>query len=498
MRMNRVFFLFLVLTIISSGCRKKPAPTTTPLHWAAKTGDVQQLDSLLSSGADANVGSDSYIGCPLFLAIHKNQERMVKILLDGGANPNTTSFGGQTPLHIAVQNINTSIMELLIAENANVNAHDNSGSTPLHEISYYTSDHKNKDAANLLIAHGADLEAKDHKGVTPLHIAAYVGDRYVVELLVTKGANVNSKNNDGEIPLAYVLSHHSEIPLPHYSVIEPTVIIYLIKHGADINLSSDNKTRLLSFAASEGIKDLSERLIVSGAEVNPKDRRGNRTHGPLLKAICSGHDEIAKFLIANVADMSNLNIRDDSGNMPLHEAILMRNMLLVERPLTYGSEVDALDSSGNPPHEATLMRNELLIERLLTYGAEVDAFDASGNPPLHHAARENDTNLIKLLLAHGADVDLKNRSGISPLHYAVAAGYNNIIMLLLKSGADANIRDNDGDTPLHSAALKNHKEIVELLLANGAEVTAKDNSGRTPVDEAARRGHSDIVELLRK
>jgi ankyrin repeat protein len=50
----------------------------------------------------------------------------------------------------------------------------------------------------LLLAKGGDIEAKDSEtGATPLHMAASWGRREVLELLLSKGANPNSRNKSG-------------------------------------------------------------------------------------------------------------------------------------------------------------------------------------------------------------------------------------------------------------------------------------------------------------
>ena len=63
----------------------------------------------------------------------------------------------------------------------------------------------------LLIAKGADVNAKDMKGRTPLHEAAASGHKEIVEVLVTKGADVNA-NIGGWTPLHLAVDEgHTEI-----------------------------------------------------------------------------------------------------------------------------------------------------------------------------------------------------------------------------------------------------------------------------------------------
>ncbi len=73
------------------------------------------------------------------------------------------------------------------------------GGSPLH-LAVVT---KQKDIARALIEGGAyiDIRAKDVVGGTPLHWVAFYGMLDMTELLVTSGADLNSKDNFGSIPL---------------------------------------------------------------------------------------------------------------------------------------------------------------------------------------------------------------------------------------------------------------------------------------------------------
>ena len=156
MKTDRFFCLFLALVLLWAGCRKKPAPTTTPLHWAAKTGDVHRLSSLLSGGADVNARDEN----------------------------------GWTALHWAVQNGHRQVAQLLISGGAYVNAESKQGSTPL----FLAMGEGNEDLLAMLIANGADVNAlcgKNHE--YPLHFAVRNGQRKTAELLIDAGADLNSQ-----------------------------------------------------------------------------------------------------------------------------------------------------------------------------------------------------------------------------------------------------------------------------------------------------------------
>ena len=54
-----------------------------------------------------------------------------------------------------------------------------------------------------LVAKGADVEAKTPSGWAPLHYAARRGHTNIVKLLLAKGANVNTKDENGRFAWFY-------------------------------------------------------------------------------------------------------------------------------------------------------------------------------------------------------------------------------------------------------------------------------------------------------
>ena len=124
----------------------------------------------------------------LHLAVANGSLDAVKALLAGSANPNARNNQGNTPLHLA--NGNIAIIKELLAGGANPTIKNNLGEKPL----------------GITAVNGAnDINTKhcpkNRNGNTPLHVAAENGDLELVKQLVTKGADINAKNNNGFLPM---------------------------------------------------------------------------------------------------------------------------------------------------------------------------------------------------------------------------------------------------------------------------------------------------------
>ena len=96
-----------------------------------------------------------------------------------------------------------------VSKGMDVKAKTQAGTAPLH----FAICNGHRDIAEYLISEGADINAKNNEGgQTPLHIAARNGQKDVVELLIAKGADVNALNNSGWMPLKLAENQgHTEI-----------------------------------------------------------------------------------------------------------------------------------------------------------------------------------------------------------------------------------------------------------------------------------------------
>jgi len=150
-----------------------------------------------------------------------------------------------------------------------------------------------KDIAELLLSKGADVNAKANNGMTPLHLLAaalrHEYDKGVVELLLAKGADVNARDKDGKTPL------HLAAEACHKDVAE-----LLLANKAEVDAKDNTgKTPLhllataWSFQRHEDYKGVVELLLAKGADVNVRDKDGKT---PMKMAEQRGNKDIAELL----------------------------------------------------------------------------------------------------------------------------------------------------------------------------------------------------------
>jgi ankyrin repeat protein len=198
---------------------------STPLMYATSP-DIAQL--LISAGANVNA-FDSHGWTPLLLACSHANAPLAQLLLDHRAEPNVENFHGATPISWAAYHGLTDIVRLLIQRRADVNTPNNAGWTPLmyakdpeivqlllnakadvnarDTYTWATIFHApTPQILQLLLDHGADTQhlnvnAIDYLGRTPLIAACQANNIPLAQLLIDRGANINTRDNAGNSAL---------------------------------------------------------------------------------------------------------------------------------------------------------------------------------------------------------------------------------------------------------------------------------------------------------
>ena len=233
--------------------------------------------------------------------------------------------------------------------------------------------------------------------------------------------------------------------------------------------------------------------VVPWTDVEVRDDRGQT---PLHRAVSDGLGGLVQGLIAAGADVM---ARDQKDETPLHKAVFIANPNMVPMLLAAGAEVNARNESGDAPlHKAVFGDDLAVIEALLEAGADIGARGRGSQTPLHKAAGSTRNRaMIAKLLDAGARLEMRDELDSTPLHAASRGGHPAIIRELLSRGANVAARCFDGGTPLHEAARWAHDaEIVKTLLDANAPLDARNDFGESPLHEAARKGQPGIVSAL--
>lgn len=120
-------------------------------------------------------------------------------------------------------------------------------------------------------------------------------------------------------------------------------------------------------------------------------------------------DNDFKTVINIINEKDGLNIKDDLGRTPLHEAAYYGIGEMVELLLAKGFYVNTKDSTGSTPlHEAAMAFHDYkdykgVIIQLLSKGADINERDNCGATPLRIALTENRLEIIDLLRSYGGE-----------------------------------------------------------------------------------------------
>lgn len=141
-------------------------PDGFALGQACWLGRAENVQLLLDAGAKPDDG--------LVRAAQGGHAKLVKLLLDKGADVNTTAQSkvGDTALHTGALQGGPEVVRLLLEHGANPNFMNKARQTPLHRA---ISGDCELETVKLLVAAGARLNMPDEDGMTPVRMAAVRG-----------------------------------------------------------------------------------------------------------------------------------------------------------------------------------------------------------------------------------------------------------------------------------------------------------------------------------
>ncbi|XP_050440490.1 ankyrin-3-like [Adelges cooleyi] len=476
---------------------------------------------------------------PVHVAVQAGHQRIVKLLLNRGADPNARNAHRKTPMHQCVLNCRHNIVGLLVDHGAELDSTDGSNNTPLdlatlmnekrcldlllnYEVPqnalnrafYKAVSQDNTVLMNKLLNRGAELEYRDEvTGFTALLMAIKSKHVRSTQLLLEKGAN----------PMVHDFFRWTCLHFAVYFQFPQRILAMILQNCSKklIDFKTCNQETALHLAAKRGNEMAAFTLLRAGATVNSLDCR-SRT--PLLTALHWQNEMVARFIVHAGA---NVNRVPGSIQTPLHAAVARNNLSLVQLMLEHGAQVVDLDNEDidwTVIHSACETGDVKMLECLLDF-CEPDVLAAlhcgrRPKPPLFVAACRGHSTAVKALLARGVDINTRSENNETALHAAVRANNAGLVETLLNAGACIDARDSlTASRPLdvsvytwgrrvtvtaqlmHSdrmakAVIRHDLDTVSFLLSCGVSPNMTTEAFGSPLHVAVRHRRYELMATI--
>merc|ERR1712176_587304 len=224
---------------------------------------------------------------PLSLAASGGYVTIIKLLLTHGAeiNSRTGSKLGISPLMLAAMNGHTAAVKLLLDMGSDINAQIETNRNTALTLACFQGRHE---VVSLLLDRKANVEHRAKTGLTPLMEAASGGYTEVGRVLLDKGADVNAapvpSSRDTALTIAADKGHYRFVEL-------------LLSRGAQVDVRNKKGNSSLWLAANGGHLDVVQLLYSAGADIDSQD---NRKVSCLMAAFRKGHSKVVKWLVKHV------------------------------------------------------------------------------------------------------------------------------------------------------------------------------------------------------
>ncbi len=473
-------YILLFIIGLSINCNAQNSNVFLNRNFWKTNPDIKTIDKKISEGNDISASSKNAFDGVTYAILGGVDNKTIKYLLSKQGNGvNKLTHDGRTYIFWAANKNNLEIMKYLVSKGAKTDITDSHGYSLLNFAA--TTGQKNKDIYDFIFSKNADIKnEKNHNGANALLlIAPHLNDFSLAEYLISKGASINDKDNEGNGLFEYAAKGGNIEFLKTLLKVgvnkgENTMIFasqglrrkknslktYKFLESVGVNPNSiDKKGRnpLHSISYNNKDKKIYEYFINKGVNVNQQDNSGNT---PFMNAASRNKLEIVTYLSNYTND---INLKDKKGSTALNKAVSRNNVEVIAYLLNKGADINTIDNEGNSIafylidsyRERNSKDFDKKLQLLISNGIELNKNQHNNNSLIHVATKNNSISLLKKLEPFNIDVNIKNSNNLTALQIAAMKGKDDeIIKYLLKIGANKDVTTEFGES-IYDLALEN-------------------------------------------
>ncbi|KAK8136420.1 ankyrin [Apiospora sp. TS-2023a] len=417
-------FLDRVLRVLPETRTKSAANLTESnglslLMLAASLGASSLVELLLSYGADPNQsGPDDQTA--LDLATDAGYFNIAQKLIETGAEPSKSRV-----FEKVMSNSREYAGEMTSPSQSNAPGMVRVNIKTLPELSRAAFEGNAQTVRDLLFRGGVtsdgpssfDVDEGAENGQSAFLLASMEGHLNIMDILLEKGANINTTSNKGWTPLMIAARNGDD-----------EGVMFLLEKGADVNHVSPDRWTALSESTIQGSIHIMSRLLEAGAD---PEMHAASDWTPLMHAAYRGHLEAVQVLLTAGASFEETSARDET-------------VMLLAAANGSADVVRLLLEAGCPP-ESVWSRTPV---------AAVTAKADASVPTISEAGTSKAQERIERVYL----------VGWTPLMVACQVGSLDVVRLLLDAGANPEPRSPMLKTALEIAKENGRTHVTQYLI----------------------------------
>ena len=191
-------------------------------------------------------------------------------------------------------------------------------------------------------------------------------------------------------------------------------------------------------------------------------------HWVYVRVLCASYIALSLLNLTYIIiemDQHIVNMKDNHGDTPLHEACARGDVGIVKVLLKHGADPDVKNNDGINPLEIACMANHVkVVQAIKDYNHESEELNSA-------RVRRSNNNVmcfavVKGLCGYKTCCRMKGDVEAAPIHIAAEQGdFDTAKEILEWDESCKDLTDKQDRSPLHYAAMNNQVKIIKLLLS---------------------------------